>query len=263
MATLKPAKIIQALALFDEKNSFDYGLALWATFHEVERFYAAAGAEVKYQRFYIAPSAPNPSLFESISQTLGRWIPGRMVQSALELPKDSQVRSSLAPSAELADNRRRTYDQDKLTAIIRKLVDPKESGDHLMIVTDRAITPPKEWRYIIWETNENTNSSVISVAPLDPEYWRDKDPQRILTIKNRTRNAALSVTGEQVGLDRCENPACFLFGDVDSVTVLDEMRELGEEHEISQLTGHGFEEVAKDPTLVQSITSQSLSKRGW
>lgn len=257
MNSLRPVTIIQALVLFEERSSDDYGLALWAAFHEVDRFYRMAGAEVEYRRFYVAPSPPNPSFLESITRAFGKWIPGGQLQSASDLLSKNQVRSSASPSAELSDSRRRTYDQRKLGSVIRKMVDPKESGDHLMIVTDRPITPPRNWRYIIWETDPNSNTSVISTAPLDPEYWRDKDPNRIFHIKTRTRNAALSITGELIGLERCDNPACFMFDDVDSVTVLDDMQELGDEHGLRKVTGYGFDDSGKDPTLVQPVITQA------
>jgi hypothetical protein len=40
---LKPANIIQALALFDEKSASEYGLALWVLLH----------AQIEYRRFSI------------------------------------------------------------------------------------------------------------------------------------------------------------------------------------------------------------------
>jgi len=258
---LKRTNIIQALALFDEKSASEYGLALWATLHEVDRFYRRAHSQIEYRRFYIAPTPPDLSLFESISRAFGKWIPGGQVQSALDLLKHDQVLSSSGPSAELSHSRRRTYDQAQLAAIVRKLVDPDQSGDHLMIITDRPITPPPNWRYIIWEIDPNTNTSVISVSPLDPEYWRDKDPKRVMRIKIRTRNAALSITGELIGLERCDNPACFLFDDVYSVTVLDEMSAFGAEHNLSELSGYGFDDMVSDPDFVQTATFQPMSKR--
>jgi predicted Zn-dependent protease len=261
VSNLKPANIIQALALFDEKSASEYGLALWAALHEVDRLYRLAQAQIEYRRFYIAPSPPNFSLFENISRAFGRWIPGGQVQTSLDLLKHDQVLSSSGPSVELSYGSRRTYDQGQLAAVVRKLVDPGKSNDHLMIITDRPITPPADWRYIIWETNQGTNSSVISVSPLDPLYWRDKDPKRVMRIKKRTRNAALSITGELIGLQRCDNPTCFLFEDVYSVGVLDEMYAFGPEHNLSELTGCGFDDMVSDPTLVQNPTSQRTSKR--
>jgi predicted Zn-dependent protease len=258
---LKPTNIIQALALFDEKSASEYGLALWAALHEVDGLYRLAHAQIEYRRFYIAPVPPNFSSFENISRALGKWFPGVQVQTGLNLLKHDQVLSSLGPSAELSLGRRRTYDQAQLAAVIRKLVDPNDSGDHLMIITDRPITPPAKWRYIIWEIDRKPNTSVISVAPLDPEYWRDKDPNRVMRIKTRTRNAVLSITGELIGLEHCDNPACFMFDDVDSVTVLDEMYAFGAEHDLLELTGYGFDDMISNPTLVQTATIQSISKR--
>jgi len=270
MPKLKPANVIQALVLFDkkgavedekekdekekekkEKKEREYWQALWAALYEVERFYRLAPTQIEYRRFYIAPS-PGPAT--------ASWIPLGQVQTALDLLKNDL--SSSGRSAELSRSRRRTYDRTQLAAIIRKLVDAEGSGDHLMIITDRPITPPGNLRYIIWETDPNTHTSVISVSPLDPEYWREEDPKRLLRIKIRTRNAALSIIGELIGLERCDNPACFLFDDVDSVTVLDEMYAFGAEHNLSELTGRGFDDdTVIEPSLVQSATFQPMSRR--
>jgi predicted Zn-dependent protease len=256
MSILRSINIIQAVALFEEKNASDYGLALWAALHEVDGFYSLSPTKIEYRRFYIAPSPPNYSLFGSLSRAFGKWIPGEQLQSALQLLRHDQVISSSKPSAELTLGPRRTYDQAQLAATIRNLVDPNDSGDHLMVITDRPITPPANWRYIIWETDPSANTSIISVAPLDPEYWRDKDPDRVTQIKIRARNAALSITGTLIGLKRCGNPVCFLFDDVDSVTVLDDMHELGPEHNLTALSGYGFGDKISDPTRVQNTTFQ-------
>jgi predicted Zn-dependent protease len=257
----KPLNIIQALALFEEKSSTEYGLALWAALHEVEKIYERVQTQIEYRRFYIAPSPPNFSLLENLGRAIGKWIPGGPLRSALDRPRQSQILSSSGPLAELLKSHRRIYDQSRLAAIVRQLVDPEGSEDHLMIVTDLSITPPANWRYMIWETDPNTNTSVISVAPLDPEYWREKDPERIMRIKVRARNAALSITGELIGLGRCDNPTCFLTDDVDSVTVLDEMSAFGDEHRRPELTGYGFDEMASDPASVQNETLRPTTRR--
>src|SRR5579864_1354618 len=261
MAALKQIKLIQALALFDEKSSLDYGLALWAAFFEVESLYKLSGVSIEYRRFYIAPSVPSSGIFESLLHKLGYVLPGGQVVRALELLSQDQIRSSAAPSTQLGDPTQRAYDQEKLTRVIRDLVDPDGSDSHLMIVTDRLIKPPSNWRYIIWEENPNLNASVISVAPLDPNYWRDRDPDRVMTIKHRMRCAAISITGELSGLHRCENESCFLFDDVASVTVLDGMREIGEEHGDRFIAGAGFDDNVKDPTTLQSVTRDSTTMR--
>ena len=254
---LKPQTIIQALALFDQENSSEYGLALWAALHEVDLFYRLAHAQIEYRRFYIAPSPPSSSLLENISRAFAALLQGEQVQTAPDLPKHEQVLSF--GLSELLQSSRRTYDQRQLARIVRRLIDPG-LRDHLMIITDRPITPPRKWRYIIWETISKTKASVISAAPLDPEYWRDRDPDRVMRIKTRTRNAAISITGELIGLQRCANPTCFLFDNVDSVTVLDEMHAFGAEHHLSELSGYGFDEIG-DPTLLQPAKSQPLPKR--
>jgi predicted Zn-dependent protease len=258
----QPVKLIQALALFDEKNSLDYGLALWAAFHEIESFYRMTGTAVEYRRFYIAPKAPASSLLDGLLHRLGSVLPGGQVVRALELLNQDQIISSAAPSAEMADSTKRTYDQVKLASIIRNLIDSGGHDSHLMIITDRPITPPRKWRYIIWQEDPDFNSSVISVAPLDPHYWRDLDPDRVMTIKRRMRNAGLSITGGLIGISHCKNERCFLFDDVDSVTVLDDMLEMGSEHGIEAISGAGFDDDrVKDPTALQPVVVRPEQKR--
>jgi predicted Zn-dependent protease len=256
---LKSAKIVQAVALFDEKSAIDYGLALWAALLEAEKFYRRAGAEIEYRRFYFAPSPPSSSFFEKISKQFGKFVPGQPMKTALDFLRDEQIRSSTDTLTSVPQGPRRIYDQRILANVVRHLVDPQTSGDHLMIITDQSIIPPKKWRYIIWESDEKT--SVISAAPLDPEYWRDKDPNRVQTIKTRTRNAVLSIVGSLIGLERCENPTCFQYNDVDSVTVLDEMQSLGPEHGLDKLAGYGFEDMVSDPTAIQPPIPHSMKAR--
>lgn len=262
MNKLKPLKLIQAVALFDERSASDYGLALWAAFHEVEQFYKRVGAEIRYQRFFVAPSSPSGSIFESIAHAVGKLIPGERLQRALDVLSADQTRSFNLQDQLSWDSRGRTYDQTQLAAAVRSLIGPIASGYHLMIVTDRPITPPSRWRYIIWETNRDIDASVISVTPLDPDYWHDRDPDRVLTIKARARAAALNITGGLIGLSHCDNPACFLFDDVDAVTVLDEMKGLGPEHNLDALVGYGFSNRQSDPTIIASPTPQPPSTRG-
>jgi hypothetical protein len=261
VSKLEPAKIIQALALFDEKSSNEYGLALWAALHEVEKFYQPAHAQIDYRRYYIVPSPPNSSLFGNISRAIGQAMPGGQAQTAPDMAKHGQILSFSGLSALLSQSTSRTYDQAQLAAAVRKLIEPQDPHDHLMIITGRPITPPAKWRYIMWDTDFNANTSVISVSPLDPEFWLDKDPNRVTRIKTRARNIALLITGLLTGLERCDNPACFLFEGVVSVTALDGMHALGTEHNVPELTAYGFDDTAGDPTLVQTPTVRPISKR--
>ncbi|WP_164933649.1 hypothetical protein [Bradyrhizobium guangzhouense] len=261
MNELKPVKMIQALALFDEKTAGDCGLALWAAFHEVEEFYKRAGARIDYQRYFIAPVMPAAPFLWNIAHLVGRFIPGGQLQRAMDVLSSDQTRPLKLDDQLAWGTRGRTYDQSQLALAVRNLIGPVGSDYHLMIVTDRLITPPPKWRYIIWETLEMVNASVISATPLDPDYWRDKDPDRVLTVKKRARAAVLNITGGLIGLKHCDNPACFLFDDVDSVTVLDEMKCIGPEHNLNALDGYGFNDRQKDPTIIEPPALQPVAKR--
>ena len=109
-----------------------------------------------------------------------------------------------------------------------------------MLVTDVELTPPPDWRYIIWDTFPL--GCVVSLAPLDPRYWGERMPhdERVGTIKRRARAAMLAIVGALVGLQRCANDRCYLFADINSVLRLDEMTHLGPEHEVEALAFRGF-----------------------
>jgi hypothetical protein len=165
--------------------------------------------------------------------------------------------------------RPKTFDQWKLAAgtrdkVLRERIGAAAATVPLMIVTDRPITPPENWRYIIWESWPETApiNAVISAAPLDPNYWGDSNPDRISIIKDRVRTAALSVCGEFLGFEGCQNPRCFLCEQVDSVNALDLMSRLGEEHEgeMAKLVGQGFDRVVADPNIVQDV--KEMPRRG-
>jgi hypothetical protein len=136
-----------------------------------------------------------------------------------------------------------------------------------VIITDKQIIPPEDWRYIIsdsWLKPEP--SAVVSVVALDPAYWQNYDRRRIATIKYRTRAAVMSVCGEFLGLKGCANPNCFLYSPVDSVTELEHMVTVGDEHssEIEGLTGHGFKPTPADadPAIVQQVILVSSGASG-
>lgn len=106
-----------------------------------------------------------------------------------------------------------------------------------VVLTDLPITPPPEWRYIIWDSAPN--GSVISCAPLDPAYWTTAvdEQTRIETTKKRALAATLCVIGSLLGLGRCSNERCFMFGNIDSVRRLDEVELIGSEHSVEELSG--------------------------
>src|SRR4029453_2495881 len=131
----------------------------------------------------------------------------------------------------------------------------KPSGWSL-VVTDIELTPPPEGRYIIWD--QFPLGAVASVAPLDPEYWRepyDSEQQRVVIAKRRVRAACVSIVGALIGLHRCQNESCFLYANVGSVVRLDEMELIGPEHGVAELTNRGFS--ASEDLLQASATSAS------
>lgn len=253
-ARLPAEKIMQALVLFDEKNAKDYGLALWAAFHEVEQFYRPAAPDTEYSRYYICPEIPEKNLLERAIQSLGNVFAGNNVTSVLDLIKPTELLCSPELIKELSEPFRRGLDRIRLAKSIRKIISVNSSEAHLMIVTDRAFTPPPRWRYIIWDVIPHLNASVISVATLDPFYWRDMhNPNRVLTVKTRMRSVAMSVIGEQLGLKYCQNPNCFMFDAIDSVAALDLTKLIGAEHKNSIFENRFFNDSMKDPSAVLSF----------
>jgi predicted Zn-dependent protease len=267
MQSSGPIDIVQVLLLFDEKNSTEYGLALWAALNEAEAFYnTGATPRMKVQRFYISPSIPSAGIIDTITRSVSKLFVSTTY--ALDvLSQDERVQAQVADADSMRSSNAKTYDQTKLIERARDnlLVKPlsnQAATIPLMIVTDRPITPPEDWRYIIWETWPSpANNAVISAAPLDPKYWGDPDTNRIAVLKDRVRTAAISVCGEFLGLHSCRNPRCFLFDTVDSVTNLDQMSRLGQEHrsEVEDLVGLGFDRIVSDPNIIQATKQVSHS----
>ncbi len=136
-------------------------------------------------------------------------------------------------------------DQAQIAQAVREWM--PSDGDLLVVITDELITPPPEWRYVIWDLTPS--GFVMTIAPLDPEYWGDTSADaaaRLTAIKRRTRAALLSILGTALGLRRCDNPECYLFRNVESVVRLDEMRFIGPEHDAKHLIGWGFDTVTVD-----------------
>ena len=126
----------------------------------------------------------------------------------------------------------------------------------LIIVTDQEISPPEGWRYIISAdivSDDGSEACVISVAPTDPCYWSEDNDARLATIKHRIRSICLCAVGEYLRLKRCNNPRCFLYKDIDSVTTLDYMLLMGPEHRKKGLTMHGFAPRPEKPDEVQPV----------
>lgn len=150
----------------------------------------------------------------------------------------------------------RTLDQYWLAEHLRGRI---PEGNATVLVTDQEITPPREWRYVIWDS-PLPRVTVASIAPLDPAYWGSRPEDRLAILKRRTRAMLIATTGAHLGLSRCDNSRCFLFSNVDSVTTLDEMVAIGEEHRLAALADVGFTETsireADDPRKLPFSSSE-------
>jgi hypothetical protein len=242
--------IIQVLLLFEAESAHELSPALWATLLEVERFYNQDEPRARFDRYYISPYRPTTSPLEAAWRGFGRLLRGdKGMDDALVLLSQEQSTGHGVESSQVEGKYKGTVDQGKLWTTVRALLGEPAGEKRLLIVTDREITPPPEWRYIIWDGSEM--DAVVSFAPIDPKYWREKDPQRVSTIKRRVRTVCLSVTGQFLGLQRCDNPSCFLYKDIEGVTTLDLMTRFGPEHELPSLTNFGFSPAAKEPSVIQ------------
>jgi hypothetical protein len=237
MRTVKdPIEIWQVLLIQNGQSSRIFGGAVWASFLEVEAFYNQDEQRVIFDRTYLSEASPLGILDSSFGASQG--LDWREVGNEFW----DKARGKFS----------KTYDQKKLVVGVRDLSGGESLGTPV-IVTDQEITPPKHWRYIIWDAT--SKGVVIAIPPTDPNYWRENNDDRVTAIKNRIRSACLNVVGGVLGLKRCDNPRCFMFGDVDSVLRLDEMVLLGKEHKsaLPNLINKGFELHSPDPNKVQSI----------
>jgi hypothetical protein len=233
-----PQPFVQVLLLANPQKYLDAARALLAAFVETEQFFAAGDVTFTTARVFLGQGADAIPVI------------GTPLSGAPPIDKVLEIVRSRAKGAF-----KRTVDQQQLAAVIRDLLD-LSLDRHLQIVADFEITPPPEWRYILWDEVEN--GSVIAIPPMDPEYWQVQDENRIATIKHRVRTSCVAALGEWLGLERCQNPTCLLFENVDSVTRLDLMRRLGREHsEAPRLHGRGYDPRPKNPSDVQVLEERS------
>jgi hypothetical protein len=147
----------------------------------------------------------------------------------------------------------RLIDHKLMAKAVRELI-PQQ--DRIIVITDEELKPPTGWRYIIsWDVSAKGDGTA-SLAPLDPEYWGDLDTKRHETIKWRIRAAVMAMTGTRLGFRLCENTLCYLYTNVDSVTVLDSMVTLGPEHAAEGLTDKVFSGEVDDLLGVEAIIEQ-------
>jgi predicted Zn-dependent protease len=248
--------INQVLLFRDPTNSKELGEALWAAAREVENFYNFGEQRAVFRRSYLSENTPD-NIGPSGITTKWSWLkhildylPGTPDQNINNATSEVTINISQSDPRwnTAAGMWTRTYDANKILQMVRELVADK-STEIPIVVTDLMLTPPPELRYVIWDTNEK--GGVISIPPMDPQFWRIIDPHRISTIKHRVRTAFLAAVGEVLGLTKCDNEQCFLFGDVDSASCLDRMVFFGPEHNIETLKQQGFKILSDDPIKVQ------------
>ena len=267
----RPEPILLVLLFQDKSFTRDLGPALWASLREVQNFYHLGWADRTFRAIFLAAE---------VSDAI-----------RAETPLDwEEVQSILAGQdfwAAARGRRSRTYSQDILAKSTRELLIRLATPDSgsarspflkwlrpgramkasrieklpMVLVTDREITPPINWRYIIWD--DVPEGSVVSVAPTDPNYWHEKDEARAATVKHRIRTACIQIVGEILGLDTCSNPTCFLYDNVPSVTTLDEMIALGPEHDVESLALRGFEARPDRPEEIQPVVLNPVREGGF
>jgi hypothetical protein len=234
----------------DPDYSHEVGPALWAAFREVEKFYNTGEQRVRVRCAYLAADVPEPFREEN------RWIENDWGQIGAAIKRKDSWR-------ELRGRRTRTVDQTKLANWVRGLTGLPTPGPRLILVTDQEITPLEGFRYIIWDAADNEHKDgVVSVAPIDPNYWGIEDDIRIATIKHRVRVACLALIGSGLGLGKCKNARCFRCRPVESVEDLDRMIYLGEEHDLPELALKGFDPIPTDPAAVQPLRTFRKRYRG-
>jgi hypothetical protein len=229
--------ISQVLLFRNSETSHELGRALWAALVEIEAFYNLDEPRATFSRTYLSDSAP-----EALA---GEIPPFWKARSSTEGP-DSLWRHAKGQYA-------RTFDYRKIVEGVSLALEGAGRSAPYLILTDQELTPPPDWRYIIFDGDER--GVVVSTAPADPNYWRDRNPSRISMIKHRVRTAGLTAVGGYLGLQRCDNSSCFLYSPIESVSCLDAMVQLCPAHGLPDLVGRGFRVIVNEPDAPQPIES--------
>lgn len=247
MEIQKTVNIAQILLFKDDKMSAQFGPALWNAFEEIRLFFETANTEG-----WLEVPLPQTSSRALMRPTFSAHYLAPALPAELDpSPDPPSIRSEQVQgiwSAAVSTGRRDQYVHQVLGEVVRELLGSEKP---LLVVTDQEIVPPTGFRYIIWDVF--LNGAVVSLAPLDPDYWGtwdDAHPDRLRAVKWRARAACLSIVGSLLGLSRCKNEHCYLFANVDSVTRLDFMDCLGQEHGVNALANRGFPDRKADPTEV-------------
>jgi hypothetical protein len=224
------------------------GPVVWAVFDEVERLFNLSEPLARFSRACVA---------SDLTTRLAARVPADDVVSLNRYDWGEFWANCEGVYPDTIDQHRMA---DQLPGV---LPESRGTADSVIVVTDQEMTPPQNWRYILWDEHEGVR--VVSLAAMDPEYWGIKDRARRAVVKHRVRAACACTTGGALGLVRCNNEQCFMFGNVDSVTRLDVMRTIGREHEDFPVEDAvGYHVHTDDPASGQEIASGSeLKLTGW
>ena len=255
----------QVLMFKEPETSLEMGEALWSAVKEVEAFYNGRGKQAEFLFTYLSEDVP-----EAVSSrddgflSIGRFwdllfkkkVPKKgILEEADWFPEFEHETSWQKARGKYL----RTFNAYKIEQLVRGLLGDERMNDIPIIVIDQELTPPPNWRYIIWRAPRK--GFVVSTVPTDPEYWRIQEPNRIAVIKHRIRTAIMHIVGHKLGLRYCSNERCFLFRPVDSVVRLDQMVELGPEHadetghgsQMNELIGYGYVPIEENPYTQQMV----------
>ncbi|HEX8083378.1 MAG TPA: hypothetical protein VF529_03750 [Solirubrobacteraceae bacterium] len=206
-------ELTHVLLLANEDHYEETGPELWEVLADVRAFYGATRGSATHERLCITVGEP-PALAEVVP-------PGER----LSLGADGMA--ALLEAA--AGSFQSTLETGKVITWAREITARRDIALRSMVViTDQELAPPDGWRYLLW-SREHADG-VLSIAALDPDYWGIAGAEGWPRIADRARVGCLCLTGWLAGLERCDNPSCFLFRDVASVLQLDRMKELGPEH---------------------------------
>ena len=228
LTATRPVDVQLVLVLSDPSTTAEFGRCIWLAAAEASELYDPGADE-----WLMIPVDGDREI--AVKPRISRLYAGPAPLDAQASALDEHTLRSLI--GELGTT---FVDQRALVALVGDAL--TLGGSNLVVVTDRPIQPPTGFRYLIWDAVPG--GVAVSVATLDPKYWREPADlgERQRAVKRRLRAALCSVFGTTVGLVRCDNPWCFLYADVDRVTRLDHFVRIGEEHRVPMLTGRGFRE---------------------
>jgi hypothetical protein len=237
MSIEKHLNIDQVLLFKSGRESQRLGKALWAVLEEARRYFTPTSPDGWLE----VPVASNPTVAARVRPHFRKWYVAPEPPDLPGLPADTYYQLTDNAAREFwaeAERGRGLYDHHSLGVSISS----KLNLERAAVLVDQEIVPPSTWRYVIW--NSYPGGAVISIAPIDPQYWGLPDgvdnDMRVSEVKRGARAATMSVVGSLLGLSRCDNQACFMFNAVDSVTRLAKMHSLGEEHRVRGLARGRF-----------------------